>query len=138
MTYTTHQRQLGAFLFLKDFEDNSFDANFGENFTPGEVESYLEQGVRLSESISELQTLLSVVDEDAEPVDVQTVFYDVGKKYYGTEKEVLREWFRHMYLVMFQKNDGARWGKFVDIVGMDTFLEMLEKYSNDPMRMNNG
>ena len=142
MTYTTHQRHLAAFLFLQDHADDPLEVNFEDRLTAtvranqnsiNETDSYLQQGARLEESITELRLLLTNMDESV--TDVQTIFYDVGKKHYGTDKAILREWFRHMYLIMFQKNDGARWGKFVDIVGMDTFLEMLEKYSDDPMRM---
>lgn len=134
--FETTSRRLGAYLYLK--LENCFEYNIVLNDISDNVEKYLMLGSKFNVALNDLDNQLTNLQLGGEPdeITIQTVFYDVGKKYYGIDKEQLREWFRHLYLLLFEKEDGARWGQFVKLLGIPHFLEMVRNKAADPFKFN--
>lgn len=68
-----------------------------------------------------------------EPVSKQymTLFYEAAKDVFDHDKTQLRTYFSWLYLVLFQRPEGPRWGEFVEIYGADEFISMArERFAN--------
>lgn len=80
-----------------------------------------------------LQNLELLVIDAAEPVAPQymTLFYDAAKETFDHDKTLLRTYFSWLYLVLFQRNEGPRWGEFVAVYGVDEFNEMVRRRFNE-------
>jgi len=82
-----------------------------------------------------VQTELLLIDleqlelDPAEPAGPQymTLFYDAAKGTFDGDKTRLRTYFLWLYLVLFQKPDGPRWGDFVEIYGRTEFIEFARR-----------
>jgi lysyl-tRNA synthetase class I len=66
----------------------------------------------------------------AEP-DYMKVFYDVAKETFGEDKRSIFLYFKMLYLVVFEKPTGPRWGDFVKIYGLHNFIEKLTDRLNN-------
>jgi hypothetical protein len=75
---------------------------------------------RTDQLLSELETL--VLDND-NPVSGQymTLFYDAAKDVFDQDTALIRNYFSWLYLVIFQKDSGPRWGEFVEVYGVAEF-----------------
>lgn len=63
--------------------------------------------------------------DDMPEEDIQFHFYEAAKKAFGDEKSSIREFFKLLYLVIFSKPQGSRWGMYVQMVGVSEFLNDL-------------
>jgi len=63
--------------------------------------------------------------------EIQFEFYEVAKEIYG--KENIREFFKLLYLLIFDKESGPRWGQFVYIIGISLFVVKLQAMMEDPI-----
>lgn len=88
----------------------------------------LEWGEKLSLAVPDLIERLKVMEipRYCPDADIQVVFYDVGKQYFGEGKEELRKWFEVLYCIFLGSHTGSRWGMMVNIIGKDDFLWRLE------------
>lgn len=92
-----------------------------------EEEMCLEWGEKLALAIPDLIERLHTLQFPCSDVDIQTVFYDVGKQYIGESKEALRKWFEVLYCIFLGAHTGSRWGMMVNIIGKEDFLWRLEQ-----------
>ena len=60
--------------------------------------------------------------------DLETYCYDIGKKYYGTEK--LRDFFTMFYNVLLGQETGPRLPNFIMIYGLGRTQEMISNVLN--------
>jgi lysyl-tRNA synthetase class I len=132
------QRRLAAFLFLMDQTDWSkdYDEENDPNLiepVPGESERYLAMGVQFDRCLSALRDALVHLPSNATPEEIQFVFYEVAKPIYGEEKADLKEWFRELYLLWGEKETGPRWGIFVQLMGIQNFVDRLSRRWNEPI-----
>lgn len=76
-----------------------------------------------------LVDLVALELTDEEPVSKQymTLFYDAAKDVFDHDKTQLRTYFAWLYLVLFQRPEGPRWGEFVEIYGADEFVTMARE-----------
>ncbi|MEX0595072.1 MAG: hypothetical protein WD512_01140, partial [Candidatus Paceibacterota bacterium] len=65
---------------------------------------------------------------------VQFQLYEIGKRHFSEEKSFLKLWFQCLYSVFFGTQNGPRMGEFINIYGMDLFLEGLKERCKNPMR----
>lgn len=95
--------------------------------TPRDAETllaFLRASDGLYEDVGNLST-------SATPEEIQALFYHYAKITFGEEKNDIREFFKLLYLVIFQRDSGPRWGEFINIIGKDKFLEIYrERFSN--------
>lgn len=75
--------------------------------------------------LSELEAL--VLDDTVPSPQYMTLFYDAAKDTFDHDKTQLRTYFLWLYLILFQVQDGPRWGEFVSIYGVDEFCTMARK-----------
>lgn len=115
---------IAAFLFSSELSDESNCVN---------------DAIKLVTAIEDLIERLSSLDTSSETheLDIQTVFYDVGKHHYGTEKSELFYFFKLLYMVYFRQNAGPRWGHFINIYGVDEFIVVLETRLLNPWQVPN-
>lgn len=122
---------LRAFFFLLESEIMPPDADDAWFLQPSKgardaasVEAFLlgAQGI-----VAELPT--TPADEES----LQALFYAQAKAAFGGDKDSIRRFFEMLYLLIFGRNHGPRWGQFVAIVGVDTFCERLSDMLADPV-----
>ena len=61
--------------------------------------------------------------QSATPADIQQVAYDIGKAHHFE----LREWFALLYRVLLGQNEGARFGSFVALYGLERTISLIEQ-----------
>lgn len=104
-------RTIAAFLLIHEIIDEDQCLSWGE---------------RLSVAIPDLIDRLGKLQPPLPDVDVQTVFYDVGKQHIGESKDELRKWFEVLYCIFLGSHTGSRWGMMFNIIGKDDFLFRLQ------------
>lgn len=79
--------------------------------------------------LKDVDDLLDRLDERElrNDTDFMVDFYDAAKATFDGDKTQIRTWFKWLYLIVFQKPDGPRWGEFVQIYGAKPFREKLYK-----------
>jgi hypothetical protein len=80
-----------------------------------------------------LDNLLSVEIDSSEPAPAQymTLFYNAAKETFDHDKTQLRTYFAWLYLVIFYRAEGPRWGEFVEIYGASPFVTLVrERFAN--------
>jgi hypothetical protein len=63
---------------------------------------------------------------------VQALFYAHAKQAFGEDKDSIRRFFAMLYLLLFGRDHGPRWGQFVTIVGVDLFCARVSALLADP------
>lgn len=76
-----------------------------------------------------LEGLLALELDPNEPTAPQymTLVYDAAKETFDQDKTQLRTYFAWLYLVLFQRDEGPRWGDFIDVYGVETFVELVRR-----------
>lgn len=59
------------------------------------------------------------------------LFYEAAKTVFDNDKTRLRLYFAWLYLVVFQRSEGPRWGEFVQVYGVDEFNRLVRQRFND-------
>lgn len=59
--------------------------------------------------------------------EVQFIIFEVGKKYFASD---LKEWFHTLYTVLLGQDEGPRMGSFIEIYGIENFLNLLKEKIN--------
>lgn len=80
------------------------------------LERFITQTERLLSGLVMLQV------EDDPSSEYMTLFYDAAKEVFDHDKTKIRTYFLWLYLVLFQRPDGPRWGEFVQIYGVEDFV----------------
>jgi lysyl-tRNA synthetase, class I len=81
------------------------------------------------EEISALQDLCKGLRELSVPADqdssevLQSLIYEVGNKHFS----VLKDWFSALYQIFLGQNQGPRMGSFIQIYGIDSMIQLIEK-----------
>ncbi len=101
-------REFAAFLFLHELIEDEKEA--------------IHWGDRMQIAVPDLLDRIEALPPRTSDVDIQTVFYDVGKQYIGESKDELRKFFEILYCVCTGSRTGARWGMIVNIYGPDLFV----------------
>jgi len=97
------------------------------HFAPSVFEVDLD---RLERFISDVAILLDRLS-DVEDGDYMTLFYDAAKATFDDDRSQIRTWFGWLYLVMFQRHEGPRWGEFVEAYGVDNFISYVrDRFAN--------
>ena len=67
--------------------------------------------------------------DPAQPAGPQymTLVYDAAKDVFDHDKTQLRTYFRWLYLVVFQREEGPRWGDFIDVYGVENFIALVRQ-----------
>jgi len=109
---------LRTFFFLQEAEIMPVDA-------PDEWFLQRDPSLELVENSDKIEQgldyILDLIREDQTEEEIQSIFYEAGKTFYGTDKNQLRMFFRGLYQILFQRPDGPRWGQFVKIYGVAEF-----------------
>lgn len=122
---------LRAYFYLLEGEpmpENAPDEWFlpretSEARTPEQIEAFATQAQGLIEDLRILTT------ED----DYQTAFYNRAKMAFGEDRASIKIFFQMLYLLLFQRNHGPRWGQFVQMIGRDRFIENLQERLSNPL-----
>lgn len=122
-------RTLAAyFFFIEDREEYIFPQT---QLSQEEIDANVKQAGEFFVACKELQVRLSNLIDRTED-GIQATIYDVGKESYGAEKKELRQWFRLLYYLLFGKESGVRLGTFVTIIGIDEFIDLLNRKLKNP------
>lgn len=62
---------------------------------------------------------------------ITNAVYNVGKMYYGEEKDSLRNFFRMVYEVILGQTSGPRLPVFIMLLGIDKFVSIIEEKTKD-------
>jgi lysyl-tRNA synthetase class I len=57
--------------------------------------------------------------------EIQTLMYDIAKKFSGDSKDIIRDFFSDLYCVLFNKKSGPRWGVFISLYGIENFMILV-------------
>lgn len=77
--------------------------------------------IRTEQLLVDIESLVLVEGEPIPP-QYMTLFYDAAKDVFDHDKSQLRQFFAWLYWVVFQVQQGPRWGDFVQIYGADEFI----------------
>lgn len=105
-------RHLASYLYIKGLIAEDALNNAGEITT------------QFEESLNSLSQHLSNLAEGASEEDIQSVFYEAGKIHFASQ---LRYWFKGLYQVLFEKDDGPRMGQYAILVGIDLVISQIDK-----------
>jgi len=124
MDFTSYRNQVAAHFYLIDGES-------------ADAASYRPRADRFLRAVNELWSILDVFETvdipDAElETRLQEQFYNVGKKFYGEDKPTLLLWFRDLYTLLRDQQQGPRIGAYVKILGIDFFLDLLRRNIENP------
>lgn len=82
-----------------------------------------EAGVFIS-AANDLIDRLEKTEADNE-TDIMTIFYDIGKQYFGEDKKQLFRFFALLYMVIWGKTVGPRFGVFAILFGKNEFVALI-------------
>jgi len=80
-----------------------------------------------SSEIKHLQSLkerLSLMYEEKDPENIQTVIYDIGKE---SEYDSLKDWFSALYEILLGQSQGPRLGSFIILYGVEEIVKLIDK-----------
>ena len=85
------------------------------------LQRFLDETDRLLDNLSCLEL------DPSEPASAQymALFYHAAKETFEYDKTQLRTYFLWLYLVIFYRADGPRWGEFVEIYGVENFVSFV-------------
>lgn len=74
-------------------------------------------------AIKDLKDELQKIPENSNSSEIQTLVYDIGKKY----EFDLKEWFGALYQILLGQKQGPRMGSFIEIFGIDNMIKLIEE-----------
>lgn len=78
-----------------------------------------------AEALASLAHALDALPRDAQPEEIQTVVYDVGKAF-ACFKD-LKSWFATLYAVLLGQEMGPRLGSFIALYGIDETIALINQ-----------
>lgn len=94
------------------------------------VKTFIIGAGRLFARLQELQDA-----DDLSEDTIQFEFYEYAKSTFGTDKKEIRQFFLYLYQMLTNTPNGPRWGQFVMIFGLDSFIEKMQDRFSDPLRL---
>ena len=81
-----------------------------------------------------LDFLYPMTHTDMRDEEIQAQIYEIGKKHYGTERQILRLWFADIYFMMTCGRDrsGPRLGVYVNLLTPYGFASILDQRIQNP------
>lgn len=122
-------RHIQAYLFLQEAEQMPHDAP-DEWFL--QTDPSIELVNRYKDILDGLNFIMESISEDQSEEEIQAVFYEAGKRFYGTEKAELRMFFRGLYQILLRRPSGPRWGQLVTAMSLERFRRFVEKRLENP------
>ena len=136
---------LSAFLYLRNAEsmpepvltgsgffdrqaDNAAIEEWSSRTSDFEVETdRIERFILRTDRL--LDELMSLELDESEPPAPQymSLFYEAAKDVFDHDRAMIRTYFLWLYLVMFQREDGPRWGEFVAVYGPAEFNRLARQ-----------
>jgi lysyl-tRNA synthetase class I len=124
-------KNLQTYFFLLEAEQMPEDAD-DDWFLPQP-----EPNIRTTETLQIFETHVKGLIDDLQHLtteeDFQTAFYNRAKLAFGEDKASIRTFFQLLYLLIFQRPQGPRWGQFVTLIGKDEFCARLSQRINSPL-----
>jgi lysyl-tRNA synthetase class 1 len=74
------------------------------------------------QALQDLYNSLQNASDNASFDELQTLVFEVGKKYYATS---LRDWFKLLYEVLLGQTEGPRMGSFIELYGLQDTLQLI-------------
>ena len=71
-----------------------------------------------------LKERLSLMYEEKDPENIQTIIYDIGKE---SEYASLKDWFSALYEILLGQAQGPRLGSFIILYGVEETVELIDK-----------
>lgn len=75
-------------------------------------------------ALADLVSALEALPDGADPGDIQTEVYEVGKRH---EFEDLRAWFKALYEILLGRDQGPRMGSFIALYGVAETLSLINR-----------
>jgi lysyl-tRNA synthetase class I len=126
----TQPNILAAYLYMRLGEQMPADAPNEWFLQPDPFTADMRRLGRFIVQVEEmLLNLEELVLDPAEPAGPQymTLVYDSAKETFDHDKTQLRTFFRWLYLVVFQFEDGPRWGDFIEVYGVENFVALVRQ-----------
>jgi len=130
-----------AFLYLyqaESFSDDTPDEWFEPICDPTYAlivsnEVYLDRFIERTQTLMLELTNLELNDDESSAQQYMTLFYNAAKDVFDGDKSRIRQYFEWLYFLVFERFEGPRWGDFVDIYGVEAFVnrvyERMEQFS---------
>ena len=77
-------------------------------------------------AINDLKSELIKLDANSNASEIQTLVYDIGKKY----EFDLKEWFCALYEILLGQKQGPRMGSFIEIFGINNMINLIDEKIN--------
>ena len=74
--------------------------------------------------LEDLQALIIRLP-DTEPDNYMFEFFEAAKTTFDGDKSRIRTWFAWLYLILLETESGPRWGDFVQVYGLNNFIEKV-------------
>jgi len=97
------------------------------------VTQYLTTATKFLTKMSSLVKVLRALPIDATEEEIQFEFYEEAKRDIGDDKSQIREFFKLIYLFIFDSWSGPRFGQFVKVQGIPEFIAMVENRLTNPL-----
>lgn len=128
---TLQTKALSGFLYQHvaeqmpdDLSDEEFEAwCLAPGVSSGDV---LVTHENVQRFIGDLNTLVWSLEREENPENYMTHFYDAAKSTFDGDTKLIRIWFMWLYVIVFGKLEGPRWGDFVQIYGRENFIAKLD------------
>lgn len=125
------QNRLRAYFYLLEAEQMPEDAPdewflpqpSSETRTPEQIDSFVLQTQGLMKDLQHLNT----------EEEYQIAFYNRAKMAFGEDRASIKIFFQMLYLLLFQRNHGPRWGQFVQMIGRERFIQTLQERLSNPL-----
>lgn len=124
---------LRAYLYMHLAEQMPEDAPDEWFLEPDPVAALLDMNGRILPFIAQTELLLIDLqeleldpDQPAAP-QYMALVYEAAKVTFDYDKTQLRTYFRWLYLVVFQREDGPRWGDFIEVYGVENFVALVRQ-----------
>jgi lysyl-tRNA synthetase, class I len=79
-------------------------------------------------ALEDLANVLAALAPDAEPKDIQTEIYEVGKRHPFPD---LKAWFTALYEILLGQSQGPRMGSFVALYGVEETIDLIKRAVNE-------
>lgn len=115
---------LRTYFFLLEAEH--FDENTPDEwFEPRSDSTLFRSENQIETFVTGCNYILNTLNDEMDEETIQYHFYEAAKKAFGEEKSSIREFFKMLYLVVFDRPQGSRWGQYVMMVGASRFKDRL-------------
>lgn len=130
----TQPNILAAYLYLRMGEQMPEDAPNEWFLQPDPMAELLNlRSGRLYQFIYHTENLLIQLeqlelDPDEPPAtQYMSLVYEAAKATFDQDKTQLRTYFAWLYMVVFQRDEGPRWGDFIDVLGVEEFVALVRR-----------